>query len=160
MAVTTTTVLAGLAIASAASSIVGGMQARKAGEAQADLAREQAGQQAAETERVTKREVQLEERDIKATLERQKIAYLASGVSLEGSPLLMMEETRQRGAENIEEIKKAGEAQSAAQISEGRLKADEAKARGRQQLLGGITSGIGGFASAATTAKGLFSKEV
>jgi hypothetical protein len=70
-------------------------------------------------------------------------------VSLEGSPLLKLEETRRLGAENIEEIEKSGEAQANAQITEGRVAANQLKASGRQSLISGITGG-------ARTAAGAF----
>ena len=38
----------------------------------------------------------------------QKMAYLKSGVLLEGSPLLVMEETRQKGIENAANVRRTG----------------------------------------------------
>ena len=129
----------GLLVAAAGAGIVGGIQANEAADEQADLARSDASARAAETARVTERSSMLEQRNIDDTVDRQKLAYLASGVTLEGSPLLKMEETRRRGAENIEEIELAGKAGSKAQIAEGRRTAQSAKASGRQALIGGIT---------------------
>jgi len=135
--------------AAAAASVAGGVQAQKEAKKQANLAMEQSTAAAAETKRQTDRSVTLEERNIKDTQDRQRLAYLASGVTLEGSPLLKLEETRRLGAENLEEIQKAGEAGSAAQLAEGRMTAQAAKSRGRQALISGIT---GGASSAARIA--------
>lgn len=143
MGVITTALLAVAAVGSAALSVKGGIDSKKEAKQQAALATSQAAASAAETERVTARESTLEQRNIKDVLDRQKLAFLASGVTLEGSPLLVMEETRKRGAENIEEIEKAGSARSAAQIAEGRSTAQAAKASGRRALIGGITGGLG-----------------
>jgi hypothetical protein len=132
-----------LAAAASIASIYGGIQAKKEGDKQADLATNQAASRATEINRQTARSTTLEERDIKSTIERQKLAYLASGVTLEGSPLLMMEETRRRGAENVEEIQLAGAAGASAQLEEGRATAQAAKASGRAQLMSGITGAMG-----------------
>lgn len=143
MAIATSTIIAAAAIGSAGASIFGAIQGSQAADEQADLARSDASSRAAETKRVTERQTTLEQRDIQDTLDRQKLAFLASGVTLEGSPLLKLEETRKRGAENIDEIQKAGAAGSAAQIAEGRSTAAAAKASGRQSLIRGITGAAG-----------------
>ena len=141
MGAVTSALLAAATVASAGSQIIGGMRSRDEAGRQAALARQQSAEAAAETERLTTREVELERRDIADVRERQKIAFLASGVTLEGSPLLTLEETRKRGEENIEEIEKAGEARSRAQIQEGRITAQRAEASGRKALISGIVGG-------------------
>lgn len=45
---------------------------------------------------------------------RQRSAFLSSGVSLEGSPLLVLEETRRTGKEQALSIREAGRQRSAA----------------------------------------------
>lgn len=109
---------------------------------QAKLINQQAQLQAQEQERLTTRQVELEKRNIDQTIDRQRVAYLASGVTLEGSPLLKLEETRRLGAENIEEIQKSGGASSEATLSEGRLQAKSLKSSGRSSLISGITQSI------------------
>jgi hypothetical protein len=146
MALATSTILLG---AVAAATALGGVQGKREADKQARLAEQQAADTAAETRRITARESELEQRDIDKTADRQKLAFLKSGVSLEGSPLLKLEETRRLGAENIEEIEKSGEAQANAQITEGRVAANQLKASGRQSLISGITGG-------ARTAAGAF----
>lgn len=140
-------VTAALAAAALVAGVAGGVMAKNAADDQAEMAEEQAGLRAAETNRLTTRQAELEQREIDKTVDRQKLAYLASGVSLEGSPLLKMEETRRLGAENIDEIRKAGSAQQLSQIMEGRATAEAARASGRQALVQGISSGAKGALS-------------
>ena len=139
MAIATSTIIAAAAVAAAGASIAGGVMANNAAGEQADLARSDAAARAEESARVADRQSMIEQRNIDETTQRQKLAFLASGVTLEGSPLLKMEETRRLGAENIEEIKKGGQASADAQIAEGRRTAQSAKASGRQALIGGIS---------------------
>jgi glutaredoxin len=135
----TTALIAAAALAGAGASIYGGIEGQKAGKEQAALAESDAAAAARETQRVTSKTVDAEKKNIEKTQRQQQIAYLKSGVTLEGSPLLVMEETRRLGAENIAEIEAAGKAQSEAQLAEGRRTAQTAKAAGRQAMLQGIT---------------------
>ena len=142
-------IVTALAVAGAGASVAGGMQAQKEGKKQSELAMQQSRASAVEEIRVTGRQKTLEQREIDKTVDRQKLAYLASGVTLEGSPLLKMEETRRLGAENIEEIGKAGEASSKARLAEGRIQAEQAQSRGRQALMSGITGATGSLSRLA-----------
>ncbi len=74
-----------------------------------------------------------------ATVRKQKLAYLASGVTLEGSPLLVMENTRQKGIENVNEILESGASASTTAETEGRIKSKQLLASGRSSLLKGLT---------------------
>ena len=138
MAAVSTALLVTAAVTAGASAL-GGIQANREAKKQAVLAEQQAAKQAAETNRITARQAELEGRNINDTIDAQKLAYLKSGVTLEGSPLLKLEETRRLGDENLAEINLAGKAQSEAQITEGRVAANQLKASGRQQLISGIT---------------------
>ena len=128
---------------SAVSSVVGGFQGMAEGKNQARIAMAQAEARGAESARVSEREARLVQEDAIATERRQKLAYMASGVTLEGSPLLVMEETRRKGQENVDEILRAGKASSAAALAEGRLQADAAKLSGRQSFISGLTGAAG-----------------
>lgn len=136
--------LAGLmkfaSIASAGMSVVSGIQGMKAGNEQADLAMQQANMQGVEQERLAQREARMVQEEADATERKQKIAYLKSGVSLEGSPLLVMEETRQKGADNVAEVLAGGKAASSAAQMEGRITAKRAKASGRQAFVSGLSN--------------------
>lgn len=113
------------------------------GNDQAKYALADADARGKEIARQTAREAEAEKKDVDSTLRRQKLAYLASGVTLQGSPLLVMEETRRKGQENIDEIMKSGSYSGAAAISEGRINASNAKSAGRREFLSGITSAAG-----------------
>lgn len=136
-----TALIAAAAVASAGASIYGGIEGKKAGDQQAALALAQANAAAAETKRVTDKTAANTAKEAKQYEDQQKLAYLKSGVTLEGSPLLVMEETRRLGADNVAEVKAAGAAQASAQLAEGRTTAQTAKAAGRQAMVQGITGG-------------------
>lgn len=80
-------------------------------------------------------------RGFKAT---QKLAYLKSGVTLEGSPLDILDETARVASENLSAMRARAQAGQNAQNAE----ADAARSRGRAALIGGIA----GAASTAATA--------
>lgn len=143
MAVATSTILATLAVASAASSVMGGMEQQDAYNQQADMAMAQGNMQAAENERVAFRQAQNEKEQSERARRAQKVSYLASGLKLEGSPLLVMEETRQKGIENVDEILRSGQAGASAARQEGRMKASSLKASGRKAFREGITNAAG-----------------
>lgn len=137
----------GLSIFSGLSSLVGGAQQYGAAGDQAELAYQQAESRAVEQERVTSREARLEQEKNEDIRRRQKVAFLASGVELSGSPLLVLEETRRTGAENVNEILKAGEAGASATRSQGGLTKTQIKGSGRQAFMTGVTRGVGQIAT-------------
>lgn len=137
----------GFSALSGISSLFGGVQGLISGNQQSSLAMQHARLAALETERVTAREARLEQDEINRTLRRQKLAYMASGVTLEGSPLLVMEETRRRGQDNIDEILRGGQATGSAQLAEGRIRAKQLKGTGRAAFMTGITNAGNSFSS-------------
>lgn len=136
------TISTGLSIFSGLSSIAGGMQQQAEAGYQAELAAQQAESRAIELERQAAREALLAQEDADETRKRQKVAYLASGVTLEGSPLLVMEETRTRGAENVAEITASGKAAASSARAEGRIQSTQLKATGRQAFSEGLSTGL------------------
>ncbi len=142
------TVGTGLSLFSGLSSIMGGMQSRNEASNQAALAESQAAMRGAEQGRLAAKEAMVEQQQSDEARRRQKVAYLASGVSLAGSPLLVMEETRKKGLENVDEILKAGSAAESAIKAEGRIQAQNLKSSGRQAFASGITSGLTTMAGA------------
>lgn len=137
----------GFQAVSAVSSLVGGMQSQSESNVQSELALQQASARGVEAERAAQREAKFVQEDALATERKQKLAYLASGVTLEGSPLLIMEETRRKGQENVDEILLSGKAEKNAALLEGRVTASQAKSAGRQAftsgLIGAAQSGAG-----------------
>lgn len=137
----------GLTIFSGLSSIMGGISSSREGGRQGDIALMEADRRAREEVRVSEREAALAEEDAEETRRAQKVAFLASGVELEGSPLLVMEETRRKGLENAAEIRRAGSSSAIATMEEGRATASRAKSTGRTAFTSGLTRGamtIGG----------------
>lgn len=145
----------GLQAVSAVSSIVGGMQGKSEGDNQAALALQQASARGVESERLAQREARLVQDDALATERKQKLAYLASGVTLEGSPLLIMEETRRKGQENVDEILLSGKAEKNAALLEGRVTSSKAKSLGRQSMVEGLTGGLQAGGNLLQTYKGM-----
>jgi len=135
----------GLSVLQGVSSLVGGVQARSEAKQQSAIALSDAAARGAEAERVAAREARFESEDVADTVRRQKLAYMASGVTLEGSPLLVMERTRQKGADNVAEILAGGKSAAQAATAEGRLMAQRAKSTGRSAFIEGITGAASAF---------------
>lgn len=133
---------------SALGSLIGGAQSYKEGKQQAENAKAEAALRGQEEARIAAKEAKLERENVESTLKRQKLAYMSSGVSLEGSPLLVMEKTRERGAQNIDEIISSGASNVAAAQTEGRIKANQARSSGRREFMAGLSN-------AATALSGL-----
>lgn len=75
----------------------------------------------------------------------QKLAFLKAGVTLEGSPLDILDETVRVSAENISAIRAGGEARALGAKWEGA----QARIGGRNALIGGALSGFGRVSMAA-----------
>jgi hypothetical protein len=121
------------------------MEAKAESKRQAELARFEAGERAKEEVRVSDTQGRLEQQEAESVRRKQKMAYLASGVSLEGSPLLVMEGTRARGAANMAEYMRSGTTSAGAAYSEGRLQAQKLKRAGRQSFYSGFGSAANSF---------------
>lgn len=76
-------------------------QAKQAANAEADIMEADAA-----------RAAQAEIADAEKTRRLQRMTYLKSGVDLEGSPLLVMEETRTKGAENAANVTASAKAKA------------------------------------------------
>ncbi len=63
-----------------------------------------------------------EERQAQDAQKKQRMAYLTSGVDLTGSPLLVMEETRAKGAENAKNVRDRGYANAKLTYEAGSVK--------------------------------------
>lgn len=130
----------GLGLLSSGMSLLGGMQQSGVAKQQASLAMMQADMAGKEQARQAAREAGFAQERMLDTERRQKLAFLSSGVTLEGSPLLVMEETRRKGLDNIDEILKGGAAAQSTARLEGRIQADNLRASGRQAFSSGITT--------------------
>jgi hypothetical protein len=134
------TALAGL---SSLSSIMGGMQQNAAAKQQANMAEAQGILQSKENVRVAAAQAQQESAASDDARRRQKLAYLKAGVTLDGTPFAMMEDTKLRGERNVDEFIASGASSSAAAMQEGRTTAANYRASGRQALMAGIGNAAG-----------------
>lgn len=152
-----------LMVASAAvgigTSVYGGMSQQKAAKEEAALVAKQ-GDVAFEEARVSAAD---EARAQTHAVQRQKLAFLSSGVSLEGSPLMVLNESREYGQQSVDAILRQGSARKELAYSQ----ASQLKKKGRAALITGIGEGVskaigtgvdmnkaGAFQSKAVTSKG------
>lgn len=123
------------AILSMATGVAGGFSSKSAAGVEAQLMRDQGALSRQEAER----EAQLHERSGHKFVERQTMAYAKSGVlPTEGSPLLILDETRRAVKEEASAMRSRG---LAIQRLYG-LKANSVSNAGRNALLGSIGSAL------------------
>ncbi len=138
-------------IASAVMSGVSGI-AQYSQQKKADKAAKQAGdEQARLMEQDAKRAAQEELAIADDARKTQRMAFLKSGVDLEGSPLLVMEETRAKGAENAKNLIEA--TQSRADLTR------KQSSVGRASLVGTVAN-IGQSAAGSYTNYSLLKKQI
>lgn len=116
--------VAPVAIAAAVAKLGGGILAFQESNKQAAIAREE-----------TKRSAKIEADAVRKQLGTQYTQLAKSGVSLEGSPLLMLEENIAVGTENVRDIIRAGQA-----------KEKQIRSAGRAALFGSIAGATGSIA--------------
>ena len=138
---TAATISTVLTVASTASTIIGGIQQRGAASAAAKATSREAQRQADLRQQEREIQARSEARENIELEKRQKLAFIKSGVSLEGSPLLLLAETRRRGTENVEALLRSGRTEATGLLAEGALRSRQLKASGRQALIGGLTTG-------------------
>ncbi len=125
-------------ITTVAGHIFGGISASKAAEEEADLVRQES---LAEAERL--------DREHRKFLAKQSVMFLKGGVTLAGSPLLVLEETREEGRKQV-----------AARLRVGFERAERIEREGRAKLIGSIFGAVGSGTSMTLSAKqaGIFDK--
>ncbi len=118
--------------------IVSGLFNMNASESQASALRSQASLVRAETA------AEIERYKISASRYKasQKMAYIKSGVQIEGSPLDVLDETARTASENISAIRAQGEAEATKLTSQAR----QVRSAGRAALVGGFTKAAGLYA--------------
>lgn len=124
---------------SVGSKIISGFAAKQAGEDEADRLRDQGALALAENEV----EAERVGKERKKFLARQKLAYLKGGVTLEGSPLLILEEGEEETEKEVEAIFRRGFAQR----SLAEQKAAQVETTGRGRLFGSLASATSTAAS-------------
>jgi hypothetical protein len=128
-------------------SLLSGAQGLMAGNQQSKQAIAQTTANIQEQTRQATRSAYNEKQAAESARRQQKIAYLASGVSLSGSPLAVLEETRQKGLSNAAEIMSANETYSSATGLEGMARASSLKSSGRSEFIKGVTGALSNYAN-------------
>ena len=131
--------------AAGAGQIYSGISKNKAAQETAGLQEEQSRIALAESERAAGQKS--DER--RKFLAQQRMAYLASGVSLAGTPGIVQADTFNEFQKEIDAIRKSG----VAKYSLGLKEASNTKKSGRAQLVSGILSGVGSFGTSAYKSK-------
>lgn len=132
--------LAAATVVSATSSIIGGVSANQAAGSEAALQRQEGAiaNQQAQTNATN------EAFNQNVAVGRQQISFLANGVSLEGSPSIVVNESTKYGQSQVDSILRQGAASKALADAQ----ATQTQNQGRAALLAGIMQGVG------STAKG------
>ena len=122
--------LAVLTLVSAAGSIYSGFAANSAANSEASLQRQQGEIAASEAQVNAKNEAFNQTQAV----QNQRLAFLANGVTLEGSPALVLEESKKYGQGQVDAILRQGAAKKALADAEATI----TKNKGRAALIGGI----------------------
>lgn len=135
---------------SVGSSVMGGISANASAKREAGMQQQQA-QINLDESRVAAQDMTVERNKF---LQVQKLAFLKSGVSLEGSPLDVLNETRTQSQKEVDATLKRGDAQ----YNLGMESAQITKNKGRAALIGGFgqaaSTGVSAYAAGSTA--GLF----
>lgn len=84
-------------------------------------------------------EAQRKANEVRKFAARQKLAFLKNGVRLEGSPLLVVDETLTEGQKEVDAITRRGNALRTLRAQEAQI----TKNRGRAALIGGLGQAAG-----------------
>ena len=128
-------------VVSAAGSIVQRFQEKKAADAEANLI-EQEGRLVADEAQAEAQRVANDRRKFR---KKQKVAFLKNGISLAGSPLLVIDETIRESQAEVNSIARRGTAQARLAFA----RAAQTRTAGRVALLGGFFSAAGSLATGA-----------
>lgn len=122
-----------LTIISTLSTVAGGVAANDAAQKEAAAIRGEGDIELAEGERLAK----IKETEGKQFRSDQALAFLASGINLQGSPLGVLEETQTKTKDEVDSI--MGRARNLFDLS--RSKADITQRKGTNALIGGVLGG-------------------
>lgn len=138
---------------SAASSIYGGIASDKAATAEAKMQREQ-GDILFNESRVNASNEAFNQRQ---AIGKQRLAFLANGVSLEGSPSAVLNESTAYGQQQVDAILNRGSAERTLSYRS----ADITKNKGRAALISGVLGGFGDIVSGVSSVgkSGVFDKK-
>lgn len=139
------TVLIASAVVGAGGGIFSGIEANKAARKQAGIYTEQASA----AEEAGRFEEAQAIRDFDTLLGEQKLSFAASGRSLEGSPLLILDQTIKDKETEVANIRR----NTAREASQFRSAAKESKRAGRNALYSSIIGGVSGGAKSYASYK-------
>lgn len=134
-----------LTAVSAGASIYGGIQANSASKKEAGLLREQGAIAQSEADS----EAASHARDVRRFAADQSLAFLSNGVTLAGSPLLVLDDTITQGQKEVDSITRSGNAQR----SLFNQRADITRNQGRAALIGGLGQAAGTVATTSVYGK-------
>lgn len=121
--------------------VFGGISSKKAAEDQADLMRDQAALARQEAEL----EAQRKEEERTKFIAKQKVAFLANGVGLGGSAQDVFADTFSQFQQEIDAVRRTGNAQATFQEREAKLTEKSGRARLISGVLGGGQTAAGNF---------------
>lgn len=133
--------LAGATAFGAISSTIGGFSAMSAANTEAGLQRQQGSIALSEAQT----DAQNEAYNQTQAVGKQQLAFLANGVSLEGSPSAVVKASTAYGQTQVQSILNRGAAQDSLAIAQ----ASQTQNQGRAALIAGISQGIGSVATGA-----------
>jgi hypothetical protein len=131
------------------SQLLGGMAGNSAGKAQQGLYDSQASMQEQEGALYAQEAVDAAHRkviDVRNFQAEQSHRYASSGITLQGTPLLMLEETRRRGQEEVDAILRRGKAQQHLlnlTAANSRFTGANAASAGRNSMVGSLFQSAG-----------------
>lgn len=128
-------------------SLFSGLQQFSAGNEQAKNAYAQTAENIKEQTRQATLNAYNEKQAAEGARRQQKLAYLKSGVSLSGSPLLLLEETRQRGISNANAIEASNAAYTRSAGTQAGQQAGDAYSMGRMGFVRGVTGVLSKYAN-------------
>lgn len=134
-----------LAVASAVLSVAGGISKQSAANKEARALDDQASLM----EQEAQEEARIHAVRVRKFMGNQKSAFLKNGVTLDGSPLWVLEDTRSAGQAEVDSIVKQG----AAKATLSRQRAEIARSEGRAALIGGFSQGFSSLATMGVNAK-------
>lgn len=126
--------------------LLSGVQQFAAGNQQAKNAYAQAAETVREQTRQSTLNAYNEKQAAESARRQQKLAYLKSGVSLSGSPLLLLEETRQRGISNANAINTSNSTYTKSVGTQAGQQAGDAYSAGRMGFVRGVTGVLSNYA--------------
>lgn len=131
--------LAGATAFGAVSSVIGGFSAMNASNTEANLQKQQGALALSEAQTNAQNTAFNETQAVG----KQQLSFLANGVTLEGSPSLVVKQSTAYGQQQVNSILKQGAAQDSLAIAQ----AAQTQNQGRAALIAGISQGVGSAAS-------------